>query len=180
MRKPVLALLALSLLGASPAAAAEKMYSYDPADAPTKQRIDKGLTFIFDRGLFGMRVREVLSTEARVSAKLTPVNERELGAKLETVLPAHAYERDVYLIGDDNQGPAMVRAFCPGSTKGWLVFAPIRVTQPLTVQVLGDDQATGKPHHCATLSLAFRGEWRLQPLGPPVDYLPPPVYSRPS
>ena len=30
----------------------------------------------------------------------------------------------------EDQGPAMVRAFCPGSTRGWLVFAPLRSLLP--------------------------------------------------
>jgi hypothetical protein len=171
MRLP-LAVLIAALSVAGPAWADKRIYSYDPADAPTRARVDNGLTFIFDKGVMGMRVREVLATQARARALVEPVGDRELGVKLEKVLPAGAAERELYAIADKDEGPAMVRAFCPGSTRGWLVFAPIRPRRSLTVHVLGDD-GQGKAKLCTTLKLAFRGEWRTPNLNNPVPTLPP-------
>lgn len=143
------------------AQAAQKIYSYLPTDAATKKRIDSGLTFVFDKGLIGMRVKEVLATEAKARAALIPVGDKELGAPLSSVLPAGAAERDLYEVAAEDQGPAMVRAFCPGSTKGWLVFSPMRARRDLVVQAIGADPKTGAPRHCATLKFTFRGEWAI-------------------
>lgn len=159
---PPLALsLSLALAGAGQAQAAQKIYSYVPSDAATRKRIDSGLTFVFDKGLVGMRVKEVLATEAKARAALVPVGDKELGAPLSKVLPAGAGERDLYEVTAEDQGPAMVRAFCPGSTEGWLVFGPMRARRDLVVHALGDDPQTGAPRLCATLNFTFRGEWAI-------------------
>lgn len=156
----------LAALGIAGAAHAEqRVYAYDPADDATQRRLDSGLTVFFDRGLFGMRVREILATRARASVKVEPAGERELGARLDAVLPKGAYERELYAIADAAEGPALIRALCPGSTKGWLVLSPLRYQHPLTIQALGDDPAGGAARHCATLTLNFRGEWRTPPPG---------------
>lgn len=155
------ALSALCLAVALPAHAGQRIYSYNPGDAATKAKIDSGLTFVFDRGLMSMRVKEILATEAKAEAQLDPVDERELGARLGELLPAGAGERDLYAVKAQNQGPAMVKAFCPGSTKGWLVFSPLRPRVGAVVHALGDDPATGKARYCTTLTFDYRGEWRL-------------------
>ena len=79
-RAAVTLALFLGLAAASQAHAAQKIYSYVPADAATRQRIDSGLTFVFDKGLVGMRVKEILATEAKARAALVPVGDKELGA----------------------------------------------------------------------------------------------------
>jgi hypothetical protein len=160
-RAAVTLALFLGLAAASQAHAAQKIYSYVPADAATRQRIDSGLTFVFDKGLLGMRVKEILATEAKARAALIPVGDKELGVPLRTVLPAGAGERDLYEVAAEDQGPAMVRAFCPGSTRGWLVFGPMRARRGLVVHALGNDPQTGAPRLCATLSFEFRGEWAI-------------------
>jgi hypothetical protein len=67
----------------------------------------------------------------------------------------------------------MVHAFCPGSTKGWLVFGPLRPRQDVTVHALGDDPATGKARLCASLNFTFRGEWALPKGDPRMPDMPP-------
>jgi hypothetical protein len=157
-------LLSLVLLALPVAAqAGDRLYSYDPADAETRGRVDRGLTFLFDKGLFGFRVKEVMATQARASAFVEPVGEGELGERLDRLVPAGSGARELYRIVDREQGPGMVRAFCPGSSKGWMVFSPMRARSPLTVHVLGDDPSTGKAKLCTTLRFTFRGEWAPPP-----------------
>jgi hypothetical protein len=179
MRQPLIVLL-ISLAAAGAAQAGTRIYSFDPADAATRQRVDKGLTFIFDRGMVGMRVKEVLATEARARAKVEPVGERGLGVKLDQILPRGANAWELYEIVGEDQGPAMIRAFCPGSTKGWLVFSAIRPRRELTVHALGDDGA-GKARLCATLKLSYRGEWSTGQVNGPSGALTTPFSpSRPN
>ena len=174
--KPVIAALGACLI-ATAAHADQRIFSYDPADAPTRQRVDQGLTLVMDKGLFGVTVREVLATQARATAILEPAYERDLGDRLDRILPKGAWGSDVYLITDREQGPGMVRAFCPGSDKGWLVITPPKARRPLVVHALGADPANGKARHCATLNLTFRGEWKLPDLGslPKMQPVPPPT-----
>ena len=164
MRQATIILIAAAMsLAAGGAHAGQKLYSYDPADAETRARVDRGLTFLFDKGLFGMRVREVMATQARASAFVEPVGESELGERLDRIAPPGSGATELYRIVDREQGPGMVRAYCPGSTRGWMVFSPLRVRAPLTIHVLGDDPATGKARLCTTLRFTFRGEWKAPP-----------------
>lgn len=159
-RALALAVVAVAVF-AGEAQAARRIYSFLPADAATRARIDSGLTFVLDQGMFGARVEEILATEAKARAGLEPVSEKPLGLRLDAVLPKGSFERDLYAVKDEDQGTAMIRAFCPGSTHGWLVFGPVRARRNLVVQALGNDPATGKARHCATLSFTFRGEWAI-------------------
>jgi hypothetical protein len=170
--------LAVAMAAAGQAQAAQKIYSYVPADAATKKRIDSGLTFVFDKGVVGMRVKEVLATEAKARAALVPVGDKALGAPLSKVLPAGASEHDLYEVAAEDQGPAMVRAFCPGSTKGWLVFGPMRARRDLVVHALGDDPKTGTARLCATLNFEFRGEWAIPLRGSGVTVSQDPMRPR--
>ena len=158
----VLALTFALLTLPAAAHAGQRIFSYDPADAATRARIDNGLTFVFDKGLFSMRVKELFSTQAAASAFVEPVSDRELGAPLNRIVPPDG-ATELYRISDREQGPGMVRAFCPGSTTGWMVFSPMRARSPLTIHVLGDDAATGKAKLCTTLRLTYRGEWAPPP-----------------
>jgi hypothetical protein len=177
-RAAAIAILAAALAAAGQAHAAQKIYSYIPADAATRKRIDSGLTFVFDKGLVGMRVKEILATEARARAALVPVGDKALGAPLRSVLPEGASERDLYEVAAEDQGPAMVRAFCPGSTRGWLVFGPLRARRWLVVHALGDDPQTGKARLCATLNFEFRGEWAIPLRGSGVTVSQDPMRPR--
>jgi hypothetical protein len=148
---------------ATPAFAAKGMFSYYPADAQTRELSDNGFTLLFDKAMMGgVRLRKIMSTEAAASADLEPADDRDLGVPLRKLI-GDSDANDLYRIADADQGPAMVRAFCPGSTKAWLSFGPIKVRRNLEVQVLGDDPASGKARHCATLNLVFRGDWNPRP-----------------
>ena len=171
MKRFALILLAVSAI-ATPALAARAMFSYFPADAETRELTDNGFTLLFDKGLMGSaRLRKLMSTEAPASADLIPADDRELGVPLRTLI-GRSDASDLYRIGDQDQGPAMVRAFCPGSTKAWLGFSPVRIRRNIEIQVLGDDPKTGKARHCATLNLNFRGDWNPKPpgFGPPKTF----------
>jgi hypothetical protein len=162
MRSLILASLGLAALAAVPAqAATEKMYSYVPADKATAARTDSGLTFVFDKGLMSMKMKIILATQAHAEADVQPADERELGVRLDKILPAGANERALYAVEDKAQGLAMVKAFCPGSTKGWLVFGALRAREGTVVQALGDDPITGKARYCTTLKFDFKGEWKV-------------------
>jgi hypothetical protein len=162
MRSLILASLGLAVLAVSPAyAATEKMYSYTPADKATEARTDSGLTFVFDRGLMSFKMKIILSTQAHAEADVEPVTEHELGVKLDKILPAGFYGRDVYAVEDKAQGTAMIKALCPGSSKGWLVFEPLRPRVGTVVEALGDDPITGKARFCTSLKFDFKGEWKI-------------------
>lgn len=176
MRRLILTALGLAAL-AGPALAGEKMYSYTPADDATRARTDEGLTFVFDKNLVSERMKIILATQAHAEADVTPADERELGVRLDKILPEGAHERQLYAVEDKAQGLAMVKAFCPGSSKGWLVFSVLRPREGAVVDALGDDPTTGKARYCTTLRFDFRGEWKLPPqirtvdpsLGAPIE-----------
>lgn len=152
---------------AGPAAAATGMFSYYPADQETRALTDNGFTLLFDKRTLGaVRLRTLMSTQARAQADLEPAEERELGVSLRKLIgDSDAY--DLYRIGEADQGPAMVRAFCPGSTKAWLSFGPVKARRNLEIRVLGDDPKTGKARACATLNMIYRGDWNTRPPGFP-------------
>lgn len=168
----LLGLFLLAIIAAPSAAlAAEKIYSYDPADARTRALVEQGVTLIFDRNLISFRIKEIRATQAAAGAVVAYADERELGAPLASLLPAGARERELYVITNEKEGAGMVRAFCPGSTKGWLVFSAPRQSRDLAVQVLGDNPAGGGARFCTTLKLTYRGEWAL-PLRDPLAPVP--------
>jgi len=170
--KRVFLLTLAALTIATPALAGRGMFSYYPADAETRDLTDNGFTLLFDKGLMGsVRLRKLMSTEAPASAELIPADDRELGVPIRSLI-GKSDASDLYRIGDDEQGPAMVRAFCPGSKKAWLGFSPVRIRRNIEIQVLGDDPKTGKARHCATLQLNYRGDWNPRPpsFGPPKTF----------
>ena len=177
MKRPFLIAMSAALAATAAYAADQRIYSYEPADKETRQRVDQGLTLVMDKGMFGMTIRQVLATQARATAILQPAYERDLGDRLDRILPKGAWGSDVYLVTDREQGPGMVRAFCPGASKGWLVITPPKARRPVAIHALGEDPASGKAKYCTTLSLNFRGEWKLPDLGrtPAMQPVPPPV-----
>jgi len=177
MRLIAISTVSLTLIAAPAWAATEKIYSYNPADEATRAKVDQGLTFVFDKGLMSMRIKAVMATQANAEAEVEPVEERALGVKLETLLPAGAIERGIYEVQPVKQGASMVRSLCGATTtKGWLVFGALRPRQGAVVHALGDDPATGKARYCGTLNFEFRGEWRL----PPNVRAATPLGSRPN
>jgi hypothetical protein len=159
-----LAALTLAAALAIPALAfaAEGMFTYYPANDVARRLTDRGLTFVFDRGLLGaVRLTQVMATEAPAASDLEPASDRDLGVRIESLVGRESDARDLYAIKDTAQGPAMIRAFCPGSTKGWLAFGPVKPRRDVRVHALGDDPATGKARLCATMEFRFRGEWKM-------------------
>lgn len=177
MQRFPLALAGVLAAATAAHAADQRIYSYEPADQATRQRVDQGLTLVMDKGMFSMTVREVLATQARATAVLRPAHERDLGERLDRILPKGAWGNDIYAVTEREQGPGMVRAFCPGSSKGWLVITPPKARRPVHIHALGDDPASGKARYCTTLNLNFRGEWKLPDVGrtPTMQPVPPPV-----
>lgn len=154
--------IATALMIPAIALAGEGMFTYYPANDVARKLTDRGLTFVFHKGLMGaVRMTSIMATEAPASSDLEPASDRELGARLDALIGRNADERDLYAIQPSAQGPAMIRAFCPGSTKGWLAFGAVRARRDVRVHALGDDPATGKARLCATMEFRYRGEWKL-------------------
>jgi hypothetical protein len=153
---------AAAVLGASPALAAVRIFSYDPADDATR-RIAGDLTFQFNQRLVFTKVLNIRSTEGRASAELKPADEHALGSGgLSRLIGANAQERDLYEVEADAEGADLIHAFCPGSGRAWLAFGRLVEGKPLRVRVLGDGPAGGA-HLCHTFEFNFRGEWKVPP-----------------
>jgi hypothetical protein len=162
-------LLVICGLAAAPAAqAAIRQYSYDPADAATRDAAG-GVTFMVNQSLLGgVRVMKMRATEAKATADLERADAGALGrGGLTQALGSAAPERELYRIDSRDEGPAFIAALCPGSKRGWLALTPVRYGQDLQVVVLGDDPAGGPARACHTLAFSFHGEWRLPGRSPP-------------
>jgi len=152
----------LALAAPLPAVAAEAMYTYYPNNESARRLTDRGLTFVLEKGfLGGVLMTRIMATEAPAAADLAPAAERDLGVRLDGLIGKDAYERDLYLIKDTAQGPAMMRAFCPGSAKAWLAFGAVKPRRDVTVHAIGLDPVTGQPKLCTSMDFRFRGEWKL-------------------
>ena len=167
-----LSIAALASIAAwTPAAAAVRIFSYDPADALTR-RVAGDLTFEFKQRLIFTTILRIRSTEGQASAELKPVDEGVLGrGGLSRLIGSNAQERDLYAVEPGADGPEMIRAFCPGSTRAWLAFGRLSSTRPLRVQVIGDNPKGGPARLCETLAFTFHGEWaaRGAPTLPPAS-----------
>jgi hypothetical protein len=151
----------LVTLLAGAAWAGVRIFSYDPANAST-QRTAGDLTFEFNQRLLFTRVLSIRSTEGEAAADLKPADERALGGGgLTRLIGPRAQERDLYEVQPGQQGSAMIRAFCPGSTRAWLAFGRLAEGVALRVRVIGDDPNGGRARLCHTLDFNFRGEWKL-------------------
>jgi hypothetical protein len=154
--------LAVALtLGIAPAAAAVRIFSYDPANDATRT-VAGDLTFEFKQRLIFTTVLNIHSTEGQASAALKPADEHALGAGgLSRLIGANAQERDLYEVEPTAEGAELIRAFCPGSHRAWLSFGRLVEARPLRVQVIGDSPAGGPARLCHTFDFAYRGEWKL-------------------
>jgi len=148
-------------LGAGPAAAAVRIFSYDPANDSTRS-IAGDLTFEFKQRLIFTTVLNIHSTEGQASADLKPADEHLLGpGGLTRLIGANAQERDLYEVEPSDEGAELIRAFCPGSHRAWLAFGRLVEARPLRVQVIGDNPSGGPARLCHTFDFAYRGEWKL-------------------
>jgi len=157
-----LGLAAVLLAEAGPAAAAIRYLSYEPADDATRAAAGP-LTFTLRQRLVGATVLQVRSTEAPAMAELKPAPAGALGPGGLERLVGRAGGKDLYEVEPLLQGPEMIRALCPGSTRAWLAFGHVSTTEPLRIAVLGDAPAGGPARLCRTLAFDFHGEWRLPP-----------------
>jgi len=156
----IVAALAFALHGAARADAIH-IYSYDPADLAT--RLASGpLTFTFKKGLLHTTLLNLKSTEARASARLRADSESALGRQgLRPYWKIDATARDLYSVRPGEDGAALISALCPGSTRAWLAFTPVKLYRDLVVLVIGDTGTGRETSLCRTLRFSFHGEWRL-------------------
>jgi hypothetical protein len=174
LRSIAAACVLLAAIGcASAAQASKKVYSYDSADPTTEAMTEAGLTFVFDKSLMGERVLSIMETHDIGQADVRPASEGELGpGGLDGAVGHRSHERELYEILPAGQGKALVKALCPGASRAWLAFSPLRPDELLHIDAIARDPATGRSHLCIALEYQFHGEWT-----PPVPELPQPDRS---
>lgn len=168
--RPLLALIVgAPLLTLGVAQAASHVYSYDPADATTRE-VAGPLTFEVYKGLLGgTTIRALRSTVAAATADLRRAAPRDLGPQgLGGVPGALPGLHDLYEVKATDEGAALISALCPGAKRAWVAFGQVGFNQSLRIEVLGDSPAPAKGHArvCHQLAYDFHGEWRGPPSGP--------------
>ncbi len=157
------ALAAVAVLAAGGARADSlHLYSYDPADAATRQAAGP-LTFTFRRGLLHTTLLNLRSTEATATAWLHPADGKALGPGGLARAGGGREALALYAVDPAEEGAALVAAFCPGATRAWMAFGPLKPYRDLTVLVIGAPASGGPPKLCRTLTFSFHGEWVLPP-----------------
>ncbi|MDP1630152.1 MAG: hypothetical protein Q8L66_01880 [Caulobacter sp.] len=156
-------LAALLLATAAPAqAAAKRMVSYDSTSPDARRLTGAGLTFVFTRSFLRTRILAVRATAVPVGILPRPSTDGQINRQLDALMGEDAGSGDLYLIDPDaEEGRVMIKAFCPGSTAGWLAIGRIAFRRDLRVHAFGDDPATGAPRLCAVMDFTFRGEWQM-------------------
>ena len=154
---------ALFLCLAGPAAAEDRIFSYDPVNEAARTLASGGLTFVFRKSAFGgSKVLKVLSTQERGTAELKPASEKELGpGGIDGLVGRKVDEHALYEIAREGQGEPLIRAACPGSDRAWLAFGSLRSDRELVIHAFGRGAQSGKVHLCATLEFSWHGEWKL-------------------
>lgn len=165
MLKPVLtALVAATALTAvaAPAHAADKrMVSYDSEAGDAKRLTGAGLTFVFTRQFFRTKILAVRATAVPVGVVPKPSTDGAVNKQLDALMGPDSGRGDLYEIDADKaEGKVMIKAFCPGASKGWLSIGSVIARKPLTVYAFGDDGAGGI-RKCATMNFSWRGEWQM-------------------
>jgi hypothetical protein len=159
------AALGVALCAAVPAQAAgkDRIFSYDAVNQAAQILAPGGLTFVFRKSTIGgTRVRQVLSTQEKGAASLTPAPEKELGpGGIEGLVGHKVDEHDLYEVAKEGQGAPLIRATCPGSDRAWLAFGSLRSDRELIIHAFGRNAASGKLHLCASLEFSWHGEWKL-------------------
>jgi hypothetical protein len=155
--------VAVSSLLAAPVQAAEKrMVTFDSADADARRLTGAGLTFVFTKSLLGApKVLAVRATAVPVGIIPKPSRDGAINRQLDQLMGADGGRGELFQIApDEEQGRVMIRAFCPGSTKGWLAVSDLTSHRALRVYAFGDTPQ-GAVRICAKMDFAFRGEWRM-------------------
>lgn len=164
------ALASLASLVATPAQAAEKrMVTFDSASPEARQLTGAGLTFVFTKSLLGApKVLAVRATAVPVGIIPKPSRDGAINRELDRLMGADGGRGELFQIDPEAaEGKVMIRAFCPGSTKGWLAVSDLTSHRSLKVYAFGDNPAGGV-RVCAKMDFAFRGEWRM-PTVPGID-----------
>jgi len=157
---------ALVLTAAVPASAAIattiRLFAYDPANDETRH-VAGPLTFEFRQRLVFTTLLKIRSTEAQATAVMVPADEKALGrGGLSALIGPNAPERDFFAIGDGEEGPAMIAAFCPGSKHAWVALGRLKMNRDLRVHVIGDGPEPGQTHLCHTFDFYYHGEWKAE------------------
>lgn len=157
----ILSALALALLAAAPAQAADRrMVTYDSASPEATRLTGAGLTFVFETSLLRTRVLAVRATAVPVGAVVRRSG-GEVNRRLDALMGQDARTGTLYEVDPtEEQGKIMVQAFCPGSKAGWLAIGAIVRNRPLRVHAFGDDPAGGGPRLCGVMDFSYHGEWR--------------------
>jgi len=172
MRHQWLIVAVMAALARPAAADALRLYSYDPNNEETRAAAGP-LTFEFRQGLFHITMISVRATEAKATAYLKPAAERDLGPDGLRPLIGDAPQRDLYQVQPDQEGSALIAAFCPGARRAWMAFGKPRLGRDLRVFVLGPTPQGATVHVCRTFDFGFHGAWQL----PPTNKVPPPIAS---
>jgi len=162
--------LAGAFLAAGAAAAATHIYSYDPADAVTRDAAGP-LTFQVYKPLLGpAKVLNLRSTVAAADADLKHATDRDLGpGGLAALIGPRATGRQVYEIEPTEQGAALISALCPGAKRAWMAFSGFGFNEPLMIAVVSAPAPPSKTKVCRTLAYDFHGEWSGPPTTPLVQ-----------
>lgn len=164
------ALAALTVLSAPAAHAAEKrMVTFDSADADARRLTGAGLTFVFSKSMLrAPKVLAVRATAVPVGIIPKPSRDGAINRQLDELMGKDGGKGELFEIdAGEEQGKVMIRAFCPGSTRGWLAVSDLMSHQGLRVYAFGDTPE-GAVRVCAKMEFAFRGEWRM-PTVPGID-----------
>ncbi len=164
------AIVALTSLVAPAAHAADKrMVTFDSAEPEARRLTGAGLTFVFSKSL--MRAPKVLAVRATaVPVGIIPMPSRDgtINRQLDKLMGDDGGRGELFQIDPEAaEGKVMIRAFCPGSTRGWLAVGDLTSHKGLRVYAFGDTPE-GAVRVCAKMDFAFRGEWRM-PTVPGID-----------
>lgn len=164
------ALLAAALATPQAAHAADKrMVTFDSVDANARRLTGAGLTFVFTKTLLRPpKVLAVRATAVPVGVVPKPSRDGAINRQLDELMGKDGGRGELFEIDPgEEQGKVMIRAFCPGSNRGWLAVSDLTSHQGLRVYAFGD-MPDGKVKICARMEFAFRGEWRM-PSVPGID-----------
>lgn len=166
--KPVSSIAALAvplialLLPAAAQAAEKRMVTFDSASPDARRLTGAGLTFVFTKSLLGApKVLAVRATAVPVGIIPRPSRDGDINRELDRLMGPDGGRGQLFEIApDEEQGKVMIRAFCPGSTKGWLAVSDLTSHEGLKVYAFGDTPS-GALRVCAKMEFAYRGEWRM-------------------
>lgn len=163
------ALLAPAAAPVAAQAADKRMVTFDSVSPEARRLTGAGLTFVFTKSF--MRAPKVLAVRATavpVGVIPKPSRDGAINRQLDALMGPDGGRGELFEIDPaEEQGKVMIRAFCPGSTRGWLAVSDLTSHQGLKVYAFGDTPE-GRLRVCAVMEFAFKGEWRM-PSVPGID-----------